>query len=244
MRQLCNLLIFIFQNGGSSAEDPNRGSQPASGVCPVWRLLYRCYDHYRVSTLMWVLCLSSRLGSLCSDPAGGGRALWRGLAGWVCVLCGGYYINATTIIECLHSCEYCANPAGWEEGWKQKSNNYNKNHDNSILRFHFLSPLVLMHGGLLRITRKKSLDKNSSDEKGHNCRSLGRGHVYLGQRSRWSRSNKNYKKKRMGSQQHQAASLKLFMIEWESNIIQRGCMNHYESYLIHDWLLISFYFSL
>jgi len=25
----------------------------------------------------------------------------------VCVLCGGYLIDATTIIECLHSCE-CA----------------------------------------------------------------------------------------------------------------------------------------
>lgn len=24
----------------------------------------------------------------------------------ICVLCGGYYINATTITECLHSCEY------------------------------------------------------------------------------------------------------------------------------------------
>ena len=24
----------------------------------------------------------------------------------VCVLCGGYYIDATTIIECLHSCKY------------------------------------------------------------------------------------------------------------------------------------------
>ena len=23
-----------------------------------------------------------------------------------CVLCGGYFINATTIIECLHSCEF------------------------------------------------------------------------------------------------------------------------------------------
>lgn len=23
-----------------------------------------------------------------------------------CVLCGGYLIDATTIIECLHSCEY------------------------------------------------------------------------------------------------------------------------------------------
>ncbi len=26
----------------------------------------------------------------------------------VCVLCGGYYIDATTIIECLHSCK-CKN---------------------------------------------------------------------------------------------------------------------------------------
>lgn len=24
----------------------------------------------------------------------------------MCVLCGGYFIDATTIIECLHSCEY------------------------------------------------------------------------------------------------------------------------------------------
>jgi len=24
----------------------------------------------------------------------------------VCVLCGGYLIDATTIIECLHSCEF------------------------------------------------------------------------------------------------------------------------------------------
>ena len=24
----------------------------------------------------------------------------------ICVLCGGYYINATTITECLHSCKY------------------------------------------------------------------------------------------------------------------------------------------
>lgn len=24
----------------------------------------------------------------------------------MCVLCGGYYIDATTIVECLHSCEY------------------------------------------------------------------------------------------------------------------------------------------
>ena len=23
----------------------------------------------------------------------------------MCVLCGGYFIDATTIIECLHSCE-------------------------------------------------------------------------------------------------------------------------------------------
>lgn len=23
----------------------------------------------------------------------------------ICVLCGGYYIDASTIIECLHSCE-------------------------------------------------------------------------------------------------------------------------------------------
>lgn len=24
----------------------------------------------------------------------------------MCVLCGGYFIDATTIIECLHSCKY------------------------------------------------------------------------------------------------------------------------------------------
>lgn len=24
----------------------------------------------------------------------------------MCVLCHGYYVDATTIIECLHSCEY------------------------------------------------------------------------------------------------------------------------------------------
>ena len=24
----------------------------------------------------------------------------------LCVLCGGYYIDATAIIECLHSCKY------------------------------------------------------------------------------------------------------------------------------------------
>lgn len=24
----------------------------------------------------------------------------------MCVLCGGYYIDATTIVECLHSCKY------------------------------------------------------------------------------------------------------------------------------------------
>ena len=28
----------------------------------------------------------------------------------ICVLCGGYYVDATTIVECLHSCEY--NPGG------------------------------------------------------------------------------------------------------------------------------------
>lgn len=25
----------------------------------------------------------------------------------ICVLCNGYFIDATTIAECLHSCEYC-----------------------------------------------------------------------------------------------------------------------------------------
>jgi hypothetical protein len=24
----------------------------------------------------------------------------------ICVLCGGYYVDATTIVECLHSCKY------------------------------------------------------------------------------------------------------------------------------------------
>lgn len=24
----------------------------------------------------------------------------------ICFLCGGYYVDATTIVECLHSCEY------------------------------------------------------------------------------------------------------------------------------------------
>ena len=24
----------------------------------------------------------------------------------MCVLCGGYLVDATTIVECLHSCEY------------------------------------------------------------------------------------------------------------------------------------------
>ena len=28
----------------------------------------------------------------------------------VCVLCGGYFIDATTIVECLHSCKY------WHDG--------------------------------------------------------------------------------------------------------------------------------
>ena len=27
----------------------------------------------------------------------------------MCVLCGGYFIDATTIIECLHSCECVVN---------------------------------------------------------------------------------------------------------------------------------------
>jgi hypothetical protein len=27
----------------------------------------------------------------------------------ICVLCGGYYIDATTITECLHTSEFCHN---------------------------------------------------------------------------------------------------------------------------------------
>jgi hypothetical protein len=26
----------------------------------------------------------------------------------ICVLCGGYYVDATTIVECLHSCKYAS----------------------------------------------------------------------------------------------------------------------------------------
>ena len=29
----------------------------------------------------------------------------------ICQLCGGYYIDATTIIECLHSCKYLTDVA-------------------------------------------------------------------------------------------------------------------------------------
>ena len=31
----------------------------------------------------------------------------------MCVLCGGYFIDATTIIECLHSCEYLSTLDLW-----------------------------------------------------------------------------------------------------------------------------------
>lgn len=34
------------------------------------------------------------------------RPLVKDLNGYlICILCGGYYIDATTIIECLHSCK-------------------------------------------------------------------------------------------------------------------------------------------
>ena len=34
----------------------------------------------------------------------------------VCVLCGGYYIDATTIIECLHSCKLLKQLSGQHFG--------------------------------------------------------------------------------------------------------------------------------
>lgn len=34
----------------------------------------------------------------------------------MCALCGGYFIDATTIVECLHSCECPGHPGGAREG--------------------------------------------------------------------------------------------------------------------------------
>lgn len=55
------------------------------------------YFHFRMSTLK-----SERLAP-CRLPV---AELHPHL---MCVLCGGYYVDATTIIECLHSCEYLIN---------------------------------------------------------------------------------------------------------------------------------------
>jgi hypothetical protein len=49
----------------------------------------------------------------------------------MCALCGGYLIDATTVVECLHSCKYTIGPTVSNDDNNNNKNNNNNNKNNN-----------------------------------------------------------------------------------------------------------------